>query len=85
MIIQIPDELARGLEGIAAAQHKTVQQVALENLRSLVYNASPQTLLHTLQLLTHPSAEAVDALEAAIAAAELPVRDSAIFQEPAQE
>jgi predicted transcriptional regulator len=35
MTIQIPDDLARGLEGIAAAQHKSVEQVALESLRSL--------------------------------------------------
>ena len=43
MTIQIPDDLARGLEGIAAAQQKSVEQVALESLRSLFDRAtSPQ-------------------------------------------
>lgn len=28
--IQIPDDLARGLEGIAAAQHRSVEEVAVE-------------------------------------------------------
>jgi hypothetical protein len=35
MTIQIPDDLARGLEGIAAEQRKSVEQVALDSLRSL--------------------------------------------------
>ena len=36
MTIQIPDELARGLEGVAAAQRKTVEQLALDSLRLLI-------------------------------------------------
>jgi hypothetical protein len=35
IMIQIPDDLARGLEGIAAAPQKTVEQVAVDSLRSL--------------------------------------------------
>jgi len=35
MTIQIPDDIARGLEGVAAAQQKSVEQVALDSLRSL--------------------------------------------------
>ena len=35
LTIQIPDDLARGLAGIASAQKKSVEQVALERLRSL--------------------------------------------------
>jgi hypothetical protein len=35
LIIQIPDDLARGLEGIAAAQRKTVEEMALDRLQSL--------------------------------------------------
>jgi len=35
LIIQIPDDLARGLEGIAAAQRKSVEQMALDRLQSL--------------------------------------------------
>jgi hypothetical protein len=76
MTIQIPDDLARGLEGIAAAQQKSVEQVALDSLRSLFDRASsPEVVLRALKELPHPSAAAVDDLEAAIAAARLPVQD----------
>ena len=74
MTIQIPDDLARGLEGIAAAQKKTVEQVALERQRSLPDNAtSPQAGLRALRELPHPSSAAVDDFDAAIAASRLPV------------
>ena len=80
MTIQIPDDLARSLEGIAAAQQKSVEQVALESLRSLFNGASsPQAVLRAVQEIRHPSAAAVDDLEAAIAAARLPVRDQDPF------
>jgi hypothetical protein len=76
MKIQIPDDLARGLEGIAAAQQKSVEQVALEGLRSLFDKASsPEAVLRAVRELPHPSAAAVDDLDAAIAAGRLPVRD----------
>jgi hypothetical protein len=80
MTIQIPDDLARGLEGIAAAQRKSVEQVALESLRSLFDRASaPEVVLRAVRELPHPSAAAVDDLDAAIAAARLPVRDEGAF------
>jgi hypothetical protein len=80
MTIQIPDDLARGLEGIAAAEKKTVEQVALERLRSLLdKTTSPQAVLRALRELPHPSSSAVDDLEAAIAASRLPVRDHGAF------
>jgi hypothetical protein len=76
MTIQIPDDLARGLEGIAAAQRKSVEQVALESLLSLFERASsPEAVLRAVRQLPHPSAADVDDLEAAIAAARQPVRD----------
>ncbi|HMF78662.1 MAG TPA: hypothetical protein VK604_23600 [Bryobacteraceae bacterium] len=75
MMIQIPDDLARGLEGLAAAQHKTV-----ERLRSLLHRpTSPQSVLRTLQALPHPSPVAVDDLDATIAAARLPVPSRGVF------
>jgi len=78
--IQIPDDLARGLEGIAAAQTKRVEQVAVESLRSLFDKArSPEAVLRSVRGLPHPSAAAVDDLEAAIAAARLPVRNQGAF------
>ncbi|MGO4880188.1 MAG: hypothetical protein ACLP59_05130 [Bryobacteraceae bacterium] len=80
MTIQIPDEIAHGLEGIAAAQQKSVEEVALDGLRSLLDRASsPEILLQVLRKLPHPSASAVDDLEAAIAASRLPVRDQGAF------
>lgn len=76
MTIQIPEDLARSLEGIAAAQQKTVEQVALEGLRSVFDAAgSPASVLRAIRELSHPSAAAVDDLDAAIAAARLPVRE----------
>jgi hypothetical protein len=80
MTIQIPDDLARGLEGIAAAQKKSVEQLAVERLRSLVDDASsPGAVLRAIRELPHPSPAAVDDLEAAIASARLPVRDEGAF------
>ncbi|HXB73143.1 MAG TPA: hypothetical protein VNY05_33205 [Candidatus Acidoferrales bacterium] len=82
MTIHIPDDLARGLAGIAAAQQKSVEQVALDSLRSLFDRASsPQVVLRTVRALPHPSSAAVDDLEAAIASARLPVRDGGAFDE----
>ena len=40
--IEMPDDLARSLEGIAAAQRKSIQQLALERFISLVEDI-PQT------------------------------------------
>jgi hypothetical protein len=79
--IQIPDDLARGLEGIAAAQRKTVEQVALESLLSLFdKSSSPEAVLRSVRGLPHPSPAAVDDLEAAIADARLPVSDEGAFE-----
>ena len=80
MTIHIPDDLARSLRGIAAAQEKSVEQLALESLRTLFDKASsPETVLRAIRELPHPSAAAVDDLDAAIAAARLPVRDRSAF------
>jgi hypothetical protein len=80
MTIQIPDDVAHGLEGIAAAQQKSAEQVALESLRSLVDRASsPENVLRAVRKLPHPSAAAVDDLDAAIAAARLAVSDRSDF------
>lgn len=80
MTIQIPDELARSLEAIAAAQQKSVEQLALDSLRALSDRAgSPVVVLRAVRELTHPSTAAVDDLDAAISAAQLPVRDQGAF------
>jgi hypothetical protein len=80
MTIHIPDDLVRGLEGIAAAQKKSVEQLAVERLRALLDEpASPQALLRTIRALPHPSPSAVDDLEAVIADSRVPVGDQGVF------
>ncbi|MGA2136198.1 MAG: hypothetical protein ABSH50_28235 [Bryobacteraceae bacterium] len=52
MTFQIPDELARALIGIAAAQKKCVEQLAVDRLQSLVEKpTSPQAVLRVLRAL----------------------------------
>jgi hypothetical protein len=86
MTIQIPDDLVRGLQGIAAAQQKSVEQLAVEHLRDLLDEpASPQALLRTLQALPHPSHSALDDLDAVIAESRLPVRDQGVFDKRSTE
>ncbi len=82
LTIQIPDDLARGLAGLALRQQKSVEQLALERLRSLFDGASsPQAVLRAVRELPHPSAFAVDDLDAAIAEARLPVDSQGAFDE----
>jgi len=80
MTIDIPDDLAHDLAGIAATQNKSVEEVAVERLRSLVAKPnSPQALLQSLRMLPRPSPAAVDDLDAAIAASRLPVHNNGVF------
>lgn len=80
LTIEMPDDLARQLEGIAAIQRKTVQQLALDQLRSVVEagreyrSGSPLGVLRAVQDGPHPSPADVEDLEAAIASARLPVQ-----------
>ena len=85
LIIEVPDDLARSLEGIAAAQHKSIQQLAIERLRSLL-EVSPEhragsaaAVLRAMHEPPHPSASDVDELDAAISAGRLPVRTDGLF------
>ena len=84
-IIEVPDDLARSLEGIAAAQNKTVQQLAIERLRSLVeINAecpvgSAGAVLRAVFEPPHLSAADVDELDAAIASGRLPIETPELF------
>jgi hypothetical protein len=71
--IQIPNELERRLDRIAASQQKTVEQLAVESLRSFVGKPmSPADLLRAIQDLPYPSREALDDLDAAIADSQVP-------------
>jgi hypothetical protein len=72
--IEMPDGLARSLEVIAAAQRKSIQQLALERLISLVEDiperraGSPAAVLSAMQEAPHPTAGDVEELGALIAA-----------------
>ena len=80
LIIELPDDLALSLEGIAASQHKSIQQLALERLRSLV-DVSPEqragsaaAILRVMHQPPHPNLADVEELDAAIAAGRLRIR-----------
>ena len=83
--LEVPDDLARTLAGIAAAQHKSIQQLAIESLISLVEASpergvcSPAAVLHAMNELPHLSGADVDQLEAAIADGRLPIQTRDIF------
>jgi hypothetical protein len=87
LTIEMPDDLVSGLEAIAAAQRKSVQQLALERLSSLVEvspeprSGSSAALLRVMQAPPHPSAADVDELDAAIAAGRLPIRTRDLFSD----
>jgi predicted transcriptional regulator len=84
--IEMPDDLERSLQGIAAAQRKSIQQLALERLSSLVdvperRAGSPAAVLRVMQEPPHPTAADVDELDALIAADRLPVRTRDLFSD----
>jgi hypothetical protein len=87
LIIEVPDDLSRSLERIAAAQRKSLQQLALERLSSLVEidpttrAGSPAAVLRLMQEPPHPSVADVDELDSAIAAGRLPIQAQDLFSE----
>jgi hypothetical protein len=80
LTIEVPDELARGLQGMAAAREKSVQQLAIERLSSLLEPkthttaGSPAVLLRAIEEPPHLQAIDVDELDAAMAAGRLPIQ-----------
>jgi hypothetical protein len=85
LTLEVPDELARTLEGIAATQHISIQQLALDRLATLVKGSaeppagSAAALLLVMGEPPHLSSADVDDLDAAILAARLPVRSIDLF------
>ena len=85
LILEVPDELVRTLEGIAANQRMSVQQLALERLTSLVTgNSEPRpgsaaALLRAMREPPNLSRADVDELDAAILAGRLPTRTRDLF------
>jgi hypothetical protein len=87
--IELPDDLARRLELMAAARQRTVQQFAIEGLRSLLeaqclnLPGSPAAIIRAARDAPQVSASDVDDLEAAICAGRLPIRENSVFTDPA--
>jgi hypothetical protein len=85
LIIEVPDDLVRSLEEIAAAQRKSIQQLALERLSSLVEGVpepragSAAAVLRAMREPPYPSSADVDELDAAIAAGRLPIGTRDLF------
>lgn len=82
LTIEIPDELARDLEGIAAAQRKSVQQLTLERLGSIISEfraGSPESVLRVMNEPPHLGEADVAELDAAISAGRLAVRAGDLF------
>ena len=86
LTIEMPDDLVRSLEGIAASQRKSVQQLALERLSSIVeaiaepLAGSPAAVLRAMREPPHPSSADVDEFDTAIAAGRLPIRSGDLFR-----
>jgi hypothetical protein len=87
LIIELPDDLMLSLQGIAAAQRKSLQQLALERLSSLVdvtpaqRAGSPSAVLRAMQEPPHLDLADVEELDAVIAAGRLPIRTRDLFSD----
>jgi hypothetical protein len=87
LTIAIPDELAQRLAVLASEQKKSVERVALEQLKSLLEPSlenlpgSPSTIRQVVHELPRLSWDAVNELEQAIKAGRLPMRDEGAFDE----
>lgn len=87
LTIELPDDLARILASVAASQHKSLQQLALERLASLADAGSESPLgsataiLRAMSAPPHLSAADIDELDSALAAGRLPVENGRLFQD----
>ena len=86
LTIELPEALAQRLAWLAAAQQKSVEQIALERLAPLLEAAtpppgSPAAILQAMREPPHVSWEDVDELEQAIAEGQLPVQEEGVFDE----
>ena len=79
LTIELPDDIAQMLAGIANARRETLEQVALERLRSTVTAGSTSAVLAALKASPKVSSTAADELDAAIAAGRLAVQDTTLF------
>ena len=85
LTLDVPDELARTLESLAATRQVSVQEVALERLKTFVtvtdapLIGSPPALLRVMTEGPHLSSADVDELDATISAGRLPIRSIDLF------
>jgi hypothetical protein len=71
LTIEIPEDLAASLRDLASAQNKSVEQIAVERLRSTVeIPGSRDAILRAAVKPPHVSPDAVNELERAIAMAD---------------
>ena len=87
LIIELPDDLVLSLQGMAAAQRKSLHQLALERLSSLVdmspapQPGSPAAVLRAMREPPLPDLADVEELDAVIAAGRLPIRTRDLFSD----
>jgi hypothetical protein len=87
LMLEIPEALAQRLAWLAAAQKKSIEQVALERLSSLLevpkenLSGSPAALRQAMHEPPHLPWDDVDALERVIAEGKLPVHQESVFDE----
>jgi predicted transcriptional regulator len=86
--IELPEDLARNLELVATAHQRTLQQHAVERLRSMVESdahelpGSPAAIIRAMQERPQVNDSDVADLEAAISVGRLPVRNVDLFTDP---
>jgi len=85
LTIRMPDDLVLRLEAVAAAQRKSIQELALEQLSSLVgidsgpRLGSPAVVLQEMREAPHLSVSDVEELDKAIMCSRLPIRTRDLF------
>jgi predicted transcriptional regulator len=80
LVIELSPELEGALEALAAAQHKTVAQVAVEQLHTLVgRRGSPKEVLAGMRAAPKVSREDVQELQRLIREAKTPAPERGIF------
>ena len=80
LTLEIPADLEQYLEGIAAARHTSVEQVALERLRlSIAPPGSPRAIALAMRELPRLDRSWVDEMEEEIRKGRIPVCDAGVF------
>ena len=82
LTIEIPSDLALCLESIALTQKKSMEQVAMERLSSLLQSpGSPSAVLSAMRQHLSIDVDAVDEMETAMRIGSFQVVDSILFGE----